>query len=281
MHSLLMVLVPPALGIAVGIAISVAWGMFRSRKPSKRVAELLLANDQLTEANNRLAEEALTDPLTGALNRRFLTAHLARESARILRLFESRDTRTSGNVLLVVDIDDFKHVNDRHGHVQGDQALVQFAEILKRAVRDSDYVVRWGGEEFVVLATDARAEDGAIIADRILESVRKHRVLGEHGAAMTCSIGVSHFPFFPDHARALDWQQVLQVADLSAYLAKHNGKDGWFSLRGQRFEAGFRFERLREKMTGVPDALHLDETLVVESSAGGPQEFAAAVNQAG
>lgn len=271
MDFVLMYVMPPVLGIVIGTI----WGLI-SRKASRawvaalvdeRTAALALANERLRETNVRLAEEAITDPLTGVLNRRFLAAHLLRESARILRLRESRNSLTPGNVLLVIDIDDFKEFNDRHGHVCGDEVLVRFAEILKRAVRSSDYVVRWGGEEFVVLATDANPEDGAIIANRILQGVRERCISRDgEGKFVTCSIGVSHFPFFPDHARALDWQQVLQVADLGAYLAKRNGKDAWFSVRGRHFDSGFCFTRLLEELSGSADELYLDDSLAVGSS---------------
>lgn len=272
-----MYVMPPLLGIAIGAVIGAICGM-GVRKGSgarlaalveDRVAELRLANGELLETNRQLAEETVTDVLTGALNRRFLTTHLPREAMRIQRLRESRGAVTPGNALLVVDVDDFKAFNDRHGHVCGDQALVRFAEILKGAVRDSDYVVRWGGDEFVLLATDAAAEDGEIIAERILAAVREHAVFDMAGAEkpVTCSIGVSHLPFFPDHARALDWQQVLTVADLCAYTAKHNGKDGWVSLRGRHYDPGFRYGTLLDDLSSAPDELFLDKTLIMTRSA--------------
>lgn len=268
----LMYVLPPLLGIAIGTA----WGLLNRAGQQARlvalveeqVGEIKRANARLLEDNRRLAEESITDPLTGILNRRFLAAHMARESARILRLRESNGTATPGNVLLVVDIDNFKAFNDRHGHVRGDQALARFAEILKDAVRDSDYVVRWGGEEFVVLATDAKAEDGEIIAERILASVRQHGMKGTplDETPLSCSIGVSHFPFFPDRSRALDWQQVLQVADLCAYAAKRNGKDGWVALRGQAYDNDFLFGELLEELCNASDDLFLDKRLVITRS---------------
>lgn len=271
----LMYVMPPLLGIAIGTI----WGLagrerLRARLATlfeDRLAEARAENENLLEANRRLAEEAITDPLTGLLNRRFLTAHLAREAARILRLHGSRRAQAPGNALLVIDIDDFKKFNDRYGHVRGDRALVRFAEILKTAVRDSDYVVRWGGEEFVVLATDVGAEDGGIIAERILAQVRERGILDEPGdeKPATCSIGVSHFPFFPDRARVLDWQQVLQVADLCVYAAKRNGKNGWVSLRGRHCNPDFRFQELLDTLCNAPDDLHLDNRLLVTRSTAG------------
>lgn len=263
---------PPLLGIVIGTA----WGLLNRARlraqlavlVEERVGEIRRTNAQLLENNRQLAEESITDPLTGILNRRFMAAHMEREAARILRLRESKGATAPGNVLLVVDIDDFKAFNDRHGHVRGDQALVRFAEILKGAVRDSDYVVRWGGEEFVVLATDARAEDGEIIAERILASIREQEIVGEPGCEnpVRCSIGVSHFPFFPDRIRALHWQQVLQVADLCAYAAKRNGKDGWVSLRGQEYDAGFLYGELLDELCNAPDELFLDKKFIMTRS---------------
>lgn len=269
---ILMYVLPPLLGIVIGTA----WGLLnRARQQARLVAlvedqvgEIKRANARLLEDNRQLAEESITDPLTGILNRRFLAAHMARESARILRLNESRGGATPGNILLVIDIDDFKEFNDRHGHVRGDEVLIRFAEILKSAVRDSDYVVRWGGEEFVVLATDAKAEDGEIIAERILTSVRKQAILGEPDdeKPLSCSIGVSHFPFFPDQPRAVEWQQVLEIADHCAYTAKRNGKDGWVALRGQSHNASFRYAELVDDICNAPEELFLDRNLVMTRS---------------
>lgn len=268
----LMYAVPVLLGIVVGAALGL---LNRARLRAQlavlveeRVGEIRTANAQLLARNLQLAKESVTDPLTGLLNRRFLTAHMTRESARILRLRESKGSTTPGNILLVIDIDDFKEFNDRHGHVRGDEALVRFAEILKSAVRDSDYVVRWGGEEFVVLATDANPEGGAIIAERILASVREQAMLGESGdeKPLSCSIGVSHFPFFPDRPRIVEWQQVLNIADHCAYTAKRNGKDGWVALRGQSHTAAFRYAQLIDELCNTPDELFLDTNLAMTRS---------------
>lgn len=266
----------PLLGSVIGLGLGLAGReILRARLATlveDRLAGVRLENEHLLETNRQLAEEAITDPLTGLLNRRFLTAHMAREAARILRLRESKCAQAPGNALLVIDIDDFKSFNDRYGHVRGDRALLRFADILKAAVRNSDYVVRWGGEEFVVLATDVGAEDGGIIAERILAQVREHGILDEPGneRPATCSIGVSHFPFFPDHARALDWQQVLQVADLCVYAAKRNGKNGWVSLRGSHYDRTFRYTDLLNDLSNAPDKLRLDNKLLMTRSIAAP-----------
>lgn len=271
----LMYAMPLLLGITIGaVFILFARERLRARVDTlveDRLADIRRANEQLVAANRQLAEQAITDPLTGLLNRRFLTTHLARESARLVRLREGKRAGVRGNILLVVDIDDFKDVNDRYGHVRGDETLIRFADVLRSCVRDSDYVVRWGGEEFVVLATEACAEDGEVIAERILACVRDQDIFNDPAIhhRITCSIGVSHFPFFPDHARALDWQQVLEVADLCAYTAKRNGKDGWVGLRGRQYDSRFRYAALLDEIANAPDQLFLDDRLLMTRSMAG------------
>lgn len=272
MDFFLMYVMPPLLGIMIGAACGViSRQRFHARVAmlvEDRIAEIRLVNERLLESNRRLAEEGLTDPLTGVPNRNFLASHLVRDTARILRLRENNGASPRGNLLLFVDIDDVAHIDARGGRVHADHVRVRIAKILGRATRGSDYVIRWNDEAFVILATDAGAKDGGIIAERILAGVRESgiRVGPDDAAPVTCSIGVSHFPFFPDHARALDGQQVLQVAELCAYVARRRGKDGWVSLCGSKYDPAFRYATLLDDLSGTPDDIFLDDAFVMTGS---------------
>jgi len=127
--------------------------------------------------------------------------------------------------LLLVDIDHFKHINDDHGHATGDVVLVEVARRLNAAVRDEDLVVRWGGEEFLVLADTLGSEHADQLAARVLASVGATPVLVENQALwVTVSIGYACFPL-PPHGVPLQWEQAVNLADMALYTAKSQGRN--------------------------------------------------------
>ncbi|MFN7065426.1 MAG: GGDEF domain-containing protein [Aquificaceae bacterium] len=161
-----------------------------------------------------LREQSLRDQLTGLYNRRFLDETIDKISAQINR---------RGTILgiLMVDVDYFKEINDTYGHDIGDRVLKEVANILLKSVRQSDIVVRFGGEEFMVLLVDVergRAED---IAEKIRRVVENHPIETSMGALKkTISIGVSEFPMDSDKI----WQCV-KFADVALYKAKEFGRN--------------------------------------------------------
>lgn len=203
----------------------------RRRELEREVRERTRA---LEIANRRLEEASLTDPLTGLPNRRYLSRQIEADVAATLRAYQEGGTNAHRDIaLLLVDIDHFKRINDQFGHHAGDAALTQFAERLKAEIRASDYVVRWGGEEFLVVARRADAPQGVQLAQRIVEAVRRQPLhLGEGLPPwpVTCSIGVTHFPPDPGRPCLLSWEQVLEVADAAVYEAKRRGRDDWVLL---------------------------------------------------
>ncbi|MCE7032323.1 diguanylate cyclase [Lysobacter sp. GX 14042] len=150
------------------------------------------------------------DPLTGALNRRGMDGELQAVIAAA-----GRDGAPAG--LAVLDLDDFKQVNDRHGHEAGDGVLVQFAELVRRATRASDRLYRTGGEEFVLLMPGADAATLARIARGLRRAVRDQVRCG--GEPVTVSIGAT--PVRPDDSVA-SW---YARADRAMYRAKREGRD--------------------------------------------------------
>ena len=214
---------------------------------------------ELKAANKKLRAASVTDPLTGLNNRRFLTTQIHADVAQTRRAyagpqaFENRDI-----VFMMIDLDYFKEINDTHGHGAGDRVLCQYAEILNDLMRESDYIVRWGGEEFLIVARQAEASQCHVIADRIVQNVRDKRFsVDEEGNTIrcTCSIGVSHFPFVREDRELLNWEQVIDVADKAVYLAKENGRNGWVALEGSESLAGknpeWLSQQLRENLGGL------------------------------
>jgi diguanylate cyclase (GGDEF)-like protein len=182
-----------------------------------------------------LEQASLTDTLTGLRNRRFLQQHLDHDVAQALRRYEgARDQEVPEADLLffLVDIDHFKQVNDTHGHAAGDAVLVQMRERLREVFRESDYLVRWGGEEFLIVAREFSRDAAAQLAERIRAAVaaRPFRIDAHLQLPKTCSIGFAALPFLARQPEAIGWQEVVDIADAGLYLAKRHGRDAWVGL---------------------------------------------------
>jgi len=178
----------------------------------------------------RLEDLALRDPLTGLRNRRYLQEFMQEETPRVLRrwLQDDGDIVNRRSIsLILVDLDLFKRVNDEHGHAAGDAVLLQVSRLLKEIVRKPDLVLRWGGEEFLVLALDSDRISPPLIAVRIHEQMGRHSFTlpGGQSIRQTCSVGYAIFPFHPDRPEGLGWEQVFRLADESLYGAKEKGRN--------------------------------------------------------
>ncbi|HXO20968.1 MAG TPA: GGDEF domain-containing protein, partial [Thermoanaerobaculia bacterium] len=187
---------------------------------------------ELAQAVRELEEASFTDPLTRVHNRRFLTSIIAADTAGAVRAHRAPaglalgPPRRADLVVYLLDLDRFKAVNDRHGHHVGDLLLIEVARRLAQAVRQSDLLVRWGGEEFLVVARAAERGEAWQLALRILEAVGGGPCdLEGLALTITCSIGWAPFPWFTDAPEALSFEQVLTLADRALYIAKREGRD--------------------------------------------------------
>lgn len=200
----------------------------------KRTSELAVANAAL----ERLS---ITDPLTGLKNRRFLEFSMPEDVARARRAYQAGKGSSQGEAqadspgigFLLVDLDHFKQVNDNYGHPAGDRALQQASRILSGAVRESDTVVRWGGEEFLVVAADTRWDDAQVLAERIRARFESSSFHVGNGSTLrlACSIGFSIWPIHPSHPDSAGWQEVIGLADRCLYAAKNSGRNAWVGVR--------------------------------------------------
>ena len=173
---------------------------------------------------------SVTDDLTGLYNARFLAEVLRRESKRAQR---------TGRPLsvLFVDLDDFKRVNDAHGHLAGSRTLVEVARVLRRSLRESDVAVRYGGDEFALVLPDTDEAGGRAVATRVRERVATRTFLSRDGLRLrlTVSIGVATLVGGDGSGTRL-----LQAADSAMYRVKSSGKNAIYVAPSVRSGGGPR-----------------------------------------
>ncbi len=162
-----------------------------------------------------LREANLRDPMTGLNNRRFLEEYID----TLLGVVQRRQAHLS---ILMLDLDYFKMINDTHGHDAGDTMLKALAKTLRQAVRASDMVIRYGGEEFLIILQDTKAEDGMRVAENIRFAVEELKVPVSPGVTLnkTISIGVADFP-----GDSATFWQAIKFADVALYKAKESGRN--------------------------------------------------------
>jgi|ERR1022692_184526 diguanylate cyclase (GGDEF)-like protein len=218
-------------GGVVLLVFGMLWTRYRDRRQNERLERAVAERSaELAQANRELQEASLCDPLTGMHNRRFFDSTIAADASQAVRAY--RGTEIYGRdhrdlIFFMVDIDHFKDVNDEYGHDAGDRVLVQIAQRLHRLVRESDFLIRWGGEEFLVVCRSADRGDGALLASRIMKSVNgKEFDLGnERRLARSCSVGWAAFPWLPPACSDLSVDEVLRLADRGLYIAKQQGRN--------------------------------------------------------
>ena len=188
----------------------------------RRVRE---TNRRLADSNDLLKDQSERDPLTGLANRRHFQAAMRRLAA---------DGKLSGTVFLI-DIDHFKHINDQHGHSAGDAVLVEVARRLRETLREQDLIVRWGGEEFLVVVQALGPEQVEVLAQRMLGALDRATVSVTDGPrvrriAVTASIGFASFPMGPALLR-VSWERAINLVDTAMYLAKAHGRNRAYGVR--------------------------------------------------
>ena len=199
-----------------------------------RTSALEQANADLARANRAIEVASLTDPLTGLHNRRYLWRRIEADVALALR---SRYASAGGApqrepadlVFFLVDIDHFKRINDLHGHAVGDQVLIEMGRRLRAVFRESDHVVRWGGEEFLAVARGGAREDAPLMAERIRASVSGTPFELPEGQTLVvrCSTGFAALPLVVAERYAFSWEDTVVIADEALYEAKAAGRDAW------------------------------------------------------
>jgi diguanylate cyclase (GGDEF)-like protein len=188
---------------------------------------------ELQRKNLELQQVSFTDALTGLWNRRYLEETLAADAAQVTRSYLRAQGTQSGKAdyrdltFVMIDVDFFKRVNDDYGHSAGDELLQKIGERLAKVMRKSDVLVRWGGEEFLVMSRSAGRPGMAIFCSRILDIMASEPFELSKGIKVrkTCSIGWAPFPWCGSAFEAICAEEVLELADSALYLAKSLGRN--------------------------------------------------------
>ncbi|CAM2008951.1 GGDEF domain-containing protein [Acanthopleuribacter pedis] len=193
--------------------------------------KLVRARNDLLKAKRRLEDASFTDALTGVRNRRFLLDFIDNEVKSVLN--NDSELGDHNLLFLMIDIDHFKQVNDTYGHPVGDTVLVQFSNLVSAACRKSDTLVRWGGEEFLVVCRDSDQAYPAKLAERLRSQVEQNEFDIGEGRVLkcSCSIGFAGFPFYPPFPGYFGWSQIIDMADQALYIAKKSGRNAWVGVQ--------------------------------------------------
>lgn len=198
-------------------------------------------HEELRQTNAVLEEASMTDPLTGIRNRRFFSATIESDIAQTIRTFAQGVERSTRDlVFYLIDLDNFKEVNDLYGHDAGDRVLVETARRIGSAVRASDVLLRWGGEEFLIISRSTDRRDANALALRVMEAIRGEpfTVSSSHTIRRTCSIGWAAFPWLEENVGAVGYEEVLNLADRALSQAKKSGKDRAIGMTPSHGEVG-------------------------------------------
>jgi len=227
-----------ARALCVILLVAVLYGILRLRtyalekdrlRLEKAVAE---RSAELERVNQELRDASLTDPLTGARNRRFFQVTVEGDVRQAIRSFQTEKGNIRGRnrdlVFYIIDVDHFKEVNDLYGHPAGDEMLAEMTRRIQSAIRMSDVLVRWGGEEFLVVSRYTERDEAATLASRVLRAVGKEPFPLKNVAEpvrRTCSVGWAAFPWFCSAPEAVRYEVVVELADRALYAAKQGGRN--------------------------------------------------------
>lgn len=231
----------------VFLLLGCVWGYvsLRTRALNRRRVELEKAvaerSAELLQKNKELQDISLTDPLTGTRNRRYFYETISTDIAQALRSHLKTTNPAHANcppppkqelIFMLVDIDRFKRVNDELGHAAGDRLLQEFAKRIESVMRKSDDLVRWGGEEFLLVCRTTDRDNASLLCNRVIEAVRELPFDVGNGVEIhkTCSIGWAPFPWLKGDVGLLSIDNVIELSDKALYLAKREGRNRSYGM---------------------------------------------------
>ncbi len=228
--------------------------------------------EQLELANNELKELALHDPLTRLHNRRYvyeyitgLSESFVKSKAAVYYNRQKRDLSVGNNVIgiYLIDIDFFKNVNDTYGHATGDEVLIKITKVLKSLIRDDDYIVRWGGEEFLIILNKTKIEYLTVFSKKVLTLVSETPLELPEGKKIfiTCSIGCTYLPFEPEISDLFTLEQTINISDFAMYKAKEKGRNRAVHVNLQNLN-NFSREEIKTYLANLERNSDVDEKFI-------------------
>ncbi|MEM0910217.1 MAG: two-component regulator propeller domain-containing protein [Pseudomonadota bacterium] len=214
--------------------------LYASRRDAERVyrekleIEVSERTEELRSLNRKLLNASLTDQLTGLHNRRYLNEVMPGKANEIFRKFANALEKNAATDIvgprlffIMFDLDGLKAVNDTFGHEAGDKVIEEVASRLRKVCRGEDTIIRWGGDEYMIVGSMGKTIEAAVLAERIRSSIAKRGFYIGHDepVELTSSIGFAQYPFSSENPSALNWEQVHALADHGLYKSKQTGKN--------------------------------------------------------
>jgi diguanylate cyclase (GGDEF)-like protein len=204
----------PAVANAKLVESKIYWSIYTTVTRDKLYQELLTTREHLENKTEELTLLTRIDPLTSLLNRRAVIDDLSKIISQLNRNFIPVS-------FLLIDIDWFKKINDTYGHDRGDEILIELSSILKRVIRASDIVARWGGEEFLVVLYNSNLENTRIFCERLHIEVKSIKLTGDN----KLSVSIGGAALKTDNLTCSDViEKHVKEADIALYEAKNNGR---------------------------------------------------------
>ncbi|MCC2971054.1 diguanylate cyclase domain-containing protein [Massilia sp. IC2-476] len=204
------------------------------------------ANAKLYEKNKELKQQSVRDPLTGLYNRRHFLEYM-----RTMPQPELQASAEQCGALFLLDVDHFKHINDTWGHAAGDAVLTAISSSLREILRETDMIVRWGGEEFLAFLPSIPRAGLDEVAQRILSGISAVRIMhGGHSLGVNVSIGFAPFPLACG-ALVLPWERAVNIVDMALYLAKAHGRNRAYGVQGFGDPARVDMEEIEQNLEGA------------------------------
>lgn len=196
-----------------------------NRELERRNTEIQARHHELTKLNEIIRRQSEEDALTGLHNRRHGQERLE-QLVSLQDAVRQRGDTAKPSLLMLLDLDHFKHINDRFGHEAGDRALMHFSDLLRDCSRQADTLIRWGGEEFLWICPDTPLSEAPRLLARLREAnLGKPLSLDGITLPLRASVGYCPLPVWPGTGG--DWASSLRVADAALYRAKDQGRDCW------------------------------------------------------
>jgi two-component system sensor histidine kinase ChiS len=231
---------------------------------------------ELQDLKRQMEEVCLTDHLTGMRNRRYLAKYIHNDIAEVHRNYHEAFSGKSGErpvnsdiVFLLMDLDHFKSVSARYGHQTSDDLLIQCREILENACRESDIVVRWGEDMFLVVSRYSNRDYAPTIADRIRAQFEDHafEIERDRKIHLACSLGAASYPFLPTQPDYVNWEQVVAIANKGLSIAKKSGRNAYVNIACSESTVPDRlFQRIQEDIESVVQSGELQITSSLPAS---------------